>query len=312
MTGTAAQPWHGESGLAADVVTHLAEGRDLDDLGLASVDGRVDLRGLPGSGTEVGGADAIVTLRDTGPQGLDLSGARLGNWRLHDCEIRDCLLTGADCHDWRLWATTVSDADFTGASLRGAAVGTWEGGVGNSWIRVSFRDADLRVGVCWAARFEDCDFTGADLTGTRFEQCTLLGCRFGGELNDVLFDGRGVSGRPPSPPMEAVDFTGATFGGVEFLGFDLAGVTLPDDPNLRLVHHYRCTAEHAIDLLGDSAPERVLRADLESRLRLLRAGTAGGDAAVINRRDYLRFGGEPLATLAEEVFARAEAICRDT
>jgi hypothetical protein len=53
----------------------------------------------------------------------------------------------------------------------------------------------------------------------------------------------------------------------------------------------------------------VLRADLESRVRLLRAGAGADDENVINRRDYLPHGGDELADLAFEVFTRAEQDC---
>jgi hypothetical protein len=173
---------------------------------------------------------------------------------------------------------------------------------------VDFTGAGFRVGVAWEAVFEDCDFTDAKLAKVKFEQCTLTRCRFAGELREVVFDGRDLTDRPAPQPMDTVDFSDATFRRVEFLGFDLDAVTLPKDPDIRLVRRAPCVARHGVDLLdGDDRTEaRVLRAMFENRLR--GPGT-DNESAVFNRRDYLELGGPQLLALAEDVLTRAEAKC---
>jgi uncharacterized protein YjbI with pentapeptide repeats len=190
-------------------------------------------------------------------------------------------------------------------------VGTWHDGHGNAWKSIDFTGADFRVGVSRAARYEDCDFSGADLTEADFEQCVFARCRFAGDLHRVVFDGRAVAGRPPSPPMKEVDFSGARFDRVEFLGFNLDNVALPDDPDLRLVRRFPCAVQRALILLeGNGLPTAdVLRADLEARLRMLRNGGHEDDANILNRRDYMNDGGEELAALVFDVLTRAEADC---
>lgn len=293
--------------LAREVVARLAEGWPLAGLDLGEVDGRVDLRGLAGSGP------GDVAVRGQVLAGLDLRGARLFGWRLHAATVRDCRLDGADCQDWQLWDSTVERCSFDGADLRGAALGTWQDGHGNSWRAVDLRRADLRGSVCVAARFEDCDFSDARLTGISFEQCTLLRCRFAGALNDVTFDGRSVPDRPAAATMRDVDLADARFDQVDFRGSDLSGVVLPADPDLRVIRRYPCTVERALADLdradADPAASRVLRAVLQSRRHLLRSGSSEDDAAVLNRRDFLPFGGEELAALAFDVLTRAEAYC---
>ena len=108
--------------------------------------------------------------------------------------------------------------------------------------------------------------------------------------------------------MKDVDFSEAVFSEVEFRGFDLGAVLLPDDPDLRLQPRARCVARRGLELLrGDERVEaRGLRGILEGRLR----GPGTDDEAdVFNRRDYLGTGGPQLLTLAEDIYSRAEAEC---
>jgi uncharacterized protein YjbI with pentapeptide repeats len=289
---------------ARHILNRLASGQGLDGLGLPSVGGRIDVRGLRTP-------DPMVIFRGVALARLDLGDGDLSGWRFHDSTLSDCRMDGAICRDWRLWNSRVSDCSFSGGDLEGSAVGTWHEGRGNRWQRIDFTDAGFRVGVSWVAHYEDCDFSNSDLTGVSIEQCALLRCRFRGDLHQVVFDGRAVSGRPPSPPMQQVDFSGARFDRVEFVGFTLDDVILPDDPDLRVIRRFPCAVERALGLLGpdDSEPARILRADLESRLHVLRVGSNPDDANVLNRRDYLLDGGEPLARLAFDLLTRAEAEC---
>jgi uncharacterized protein YjbI with pentapeptide repeats len=304
---------------AEEVTARLLSGRALTGLGLGEVDGRVDLRGLSvpiprrlrrfaAAGwfaEELGG---LVQLRGARLERLDFSGSQLPSLRLQDSEIVGCLFEGANCRDWRLWGTAVSSCSFRKADLREAAVGTWHEGRSNAWRGVDFSGADFRVAVSWMAIYEDCDFSGAKLAKVKFEQCALTRCRFAGELREVVFDGRDLTDRPAPPQMDKVDFSGATFRRVEFMGFDLEGVALPNDPDIRLLRRARCVARRGVEMLdGDDRMEaRMLRAMLENQLR--GPGT-DHEAQVLNRRDYLELGGPQLLALTEDVLARAEADC---
>jgi uncharacterized protein YjbI with pentapeptide repeats len=297
----------------------LLSSRGLDGLGLGEVDGRVDLRGLPAPiprrqrrfdtagwfAEELGG---LVQLQGVRLEHLDFSGAQLQSLRFRDSQIVDCLFEGANCRDWRLWGAEVSGCGFRKADLREAAVGTWHEGRRNAWRGVDFSGADFRVAVSWMAIYEDCDFSGAKLAKVKFEQCALTRCRFAGELRKVVFDGRDLTDRPAPPSMDKVDFSGATFHQVEFMGFDLGSVALPNDPDIRLLRRARCAARRGVEILdGDDRMEaRILRAMLENQLR--GPGT-DHEARVLNRRDYVELGGAHLWTLAEDVLARAEADC---
>jgi uncharacterized protein YjbI with pentapeptide repeats len=313
--------WRTEEGaaLAEEVVARLIAGRPLTGLGLGEHEGRVDLRGLPApqprrlqrfetQGWFVEQLGDLVKFRGVRLENLDLGGAALESLRFHDAVVTGCRFDGASCRDWRLWGSDVSDSSFVGADLRESAVGTWHEGHRNSWRRADFSGADFRVAVSWEAVYEDCDFSGAKLAKVKFEQCTLARCRFSGELREVVFDGRDLTDRPAPAEMDKVDFSGATFRQVEFLGFDLESVTLPDDPDVRLLRRARCVARRGIELLDgdDQVAARQLRAMLHTRLR--GPGT-DRDARVFNRRDYLEIGGEDLAALAVEVLGRAEAEC---
>jgi uncharacterized protein YjbI with pentapeptide repeats len=305
---------------AEEAVARLAAGRSLDGLGVGWVDGRIDLRGLPvpiarrlrrfeAAGWFAEELGDLVVLRGARLEGVDLSGAQLQSLRFFGCRLADCRLDEAACQDWRLWDTDVADCSFVGANLREAAVGTWHDGRRNSWRRVDFRRADFRVVAPVGAVFEDCDFSGSRLAKTRFEQCVITRCRFASALTEVVFDGRQLEGRPAPAKLDA-DFTGALFDQVEFMGSDLSNVTLPQDPDLRLIRRYRCVIERALASLdGDgSLSARMLRDEFTYRLKTMRGTEA--ESNVFNRRDYAASGGDELAGLADRVLTVAEDGCK--
>lgn len=306
--------------LAEEVVARLIAGRGLDGLELGRHEGRVDLRGLPAplparlrrfesQGWFVEVLGNLITFRGVRLDSLDMSGAQLQNFRFFDSQIANCRLDNANCHDWRLWNAKITDCSFTNTNLRDSALGTWHEGRRNMWRRVSFAQADFRIVAPLEAVFEDCDFSAAKISGVTFSQCTFVRCRFAGVIQQVLFDGRDLSPERPAPPqMSKVDFRSAVFRDVDFRGFNLEDVTLPDDPDVRLLRRARCVARWGIQMLnGDnSISARMLRADLENRLR-----GPGDDheASVFNRRDYEQSGGADLALLAQDVLGRAECEC---
>jgi hypothetical protein len=109
--------------------------------------------------------------------------------------------------------------------------------------------------------------------------------------------------------MEGVDFSGAFFDQVEFMGFDLSQVVLPQDPDMRLIRRYKCVLTHALADLGtgDSLPVRMLCGEFTNRLKMMK-GTKE-ESNVFNRRDYLSAGGQELADLADRVLSEAEKAC---
>jgi uncharacterized protein YjbI with pentapeptide repeats len=315
--------WKTDAGraLADEAMARLAAGRPLEDLPIGEHDGRLDLRFLPApvlrrwqrfeaEGWFVEVLGDLVTLRDARVERIDFSGAQMSAFRIHDCRIADCRFDGAICRDWRLWGTEVVDCSFVKANLRGSAVGTWHEGRRNVWRRVDFARSDFRAGVSLGAVFEDCDFAGAQLAKVEFQQCTLAGCRFAGDLVEVSFDGRDLDSRPPPSPMRDVNLAEAVLTLVEFRGDDLEGIVLPKDPDVWLLPRVRPVARQALVLIdGDERPEaRSLRALLNNRLRGPGTDT---EADLPNRRDYLDLGGPPLLALAEDVLARAQTALTD-
>lgn len=109
--------------------------------------------------------------------------------------------------------------------------------------------------------------------------------------------------------MRDVNFTNSVFDQVEFMGYDLSAVTLPQDPDITLIPRYKCVVEHALSNLdGDESPEaRMLRGEFTNRLKMMKG--PDGASNVFNRRDYLMSGGEPLAKLAEQTFHNAQKSC---
>lgn len=290
----------------------LGSGRELPD-GIGVHDGRRDLRGLalsaPASVGRVatGGVGALAMsglneIRDAHWQGLDLSHSRLPGLRFFDSVIEDCLLDGAACRDWRLWGCAVTDSSLTSADLRDAALGTWHDGRTNAWRNVDFTGADLRGALALGCLMENCSFAESRLKGAEFQQADLRHCRFAGLMEDVLFDGREIPGRPEAAVFVDVDFSEAAFRDVEFRGCRFDGVTLP--PGVYAVPGFPPVARRVVELLAEdeSVEARMLRAELSLALKMPGADTSVG---VFNRADYLASGGERLADLAETLLMEA-------
>ncbi|MFC8039443.1 pentapeptide repeat-containing protein [Paenarthrobacter sp. NPDC057355] len=277
-------------------------------------DGRHDLRGLAlpappfGPTLTMGGSTATVMsgmheFRAARWQDLDLSYAKLSNLRFFGSAITGCLFDKAVCADWRLWDSEVKDSSFAKAGLRDAALGTWqEGGTGNAWRNINFDGADLRGLLASGCLMEHCSFKSTKLKGAEFLQATIQYCEFTGVLQDVLFDGRAIPGHAEPGVLLDIDFTGATFRDVEFRGCHFQGVKLPD--GIDLVPNFPRVARRVLELLGndESVEARMLRAVSELALKLPGDDTSVG---IFNRADYLSWGGEPLAALAESLIRQA-------
>jgi uncharacterized protein YjbI with pentapeptide repeats len=323
MTGGSVRArWDTQDGrlLAEEVLARLVAGRPLDGLGLGEVGGRVDLRGLPApaprrlarfeaAGWFVEHLGDLVELQGVRLRGLDLSGAFLDSFRFTGCVIEDCVLDKARCHDWRAWDSHVEHTSFRGASLRGSVLGAWSLGKGNHFTNVDFTQADFRNSTPFTAVYVGCDFSGTKLDKTEFQRCGLARCRFAGVMNEVIFEGRVFSAENEDDPnfVEDVDMSGAVLRLVEFRGFNLEAVRLPDDPGLRVIKNYPCVLKAAVAALQDREDEtaRVLRAILTKPKRDL-----GHPLGLFNRDDFVVHGGEEMAVLADEVIRQAEQECK--
>jgi uncharacterized protein YjbI with pentapeptide repeats len=301
--------------LLDEALARLISGQTLTGLGLDEHEGRIDLRNAPAPiprrlarfATErwfVEQLGELIQFRDVAIVGIDFSGAMLPHFRFHGTRIEDCRFDSAACLDWRLWASTVVECDFSRTSLRQSALGNWHAQRGNAWQRVDFTRADVRGAVLTSSLFEDCKFDRTKLDGVSFDQCALRRCRFQGTLRRVTFDGRPLPDRAPPQPLQDVDFSDARFEDVEFRGLRIDHVTLPDDPDLYVVRNFRDVSLRALTLLGDGADvgSRMLRAEIENSLKMMR--TTHEDA-VLNRRDYVRSGGDELADQAFELYRAA-------
>jgi uncharacterized protein YjbI with pentapeptide repeats len=318
---TPADRWRTDAGkrLAEEVVAHLLAGRPLDELDLATHDGRVDLRGLPvpqpqhlrrfeKDGWFIEELGDRVWFKNARLAGLDLSGAIMDRVRLWDTEVSDCRFDGARCQHLGLVRTEVTDCSFVGADFRQAALGSWVDG-GNVFRRVTFKDADFRVGSCPAATFVDTDFSQARIEGVDFQSSSFVRCRFAGELRDVLFYNHGFkTGKPDPNTMEDVDLSDAVLREVEFRRLNLDRVTFPSDPAHLIVHSYRCVLKRALtELAGDESREaHLLKASVEHRLKWAGPNQKVG---LFSLTDYERRGGPQLSERAAELFIRCEAGC---
>ncbi|KHL01391.1 hypothetical protein [Sinomonas humi] len=92
---------------------------------------------------------------------------------------------------------------------------------------------------------------------------------FAGQVRQVLFDGRELPGEPTAGPLHAVDFSGAVFADVEFSGYRLDNVLLPE--GTRAVQHWTRGGRRALELLAyDQNPKARM---LAGELRTPPAGT---------------------------------------
>jgi len=317
----AAARWRSDGGktLAEEVVARLLARRPLDDLGLGTHEGRVDLRGLPfpqpqrlrrfeKDGWFIEELSDRVCFKSTRLVGLDLSGAVMDTVRFWDTKVEDCRFDGARCQHLGLVRTEVTDCSFVGADFRQSALGAWADG-GNVFCRVTFDGADFRVGSCPAATFIDCDFSQARIEKVDFQSSSFVRCRFAGELREVMFYDYGFkTGKPDPNPMEDVDFADAVLRDVEFRRLSLDRVTFPKGPEHLVVRRYRCAVERAIaELVGDESREaRLLKVSFEHRLKW--AGPKQ-EIGVFSLVDYEHRGGQQFVDRATEILRRCEAGC---
>jgi uncharacterized protein YjbI with pentapeptide repeats len=316
------QRWKGQAGvaLASEVIKRLRAGRSLDGLGLGTNDHGVDLSGLPAApyrrspdhrvgGLVVQQVGGVVEIKDQKLVGIDFSGARLNGWRLRRCKIDNCCFDRAQCAEWTLWDCTVRNCRFDQANLRGSLLGANPGQV--RWESIRFVGSDLRHASAYGAAFINCDFSTARLEQTNFNQCHFSKCKFAGRVEDVVFDGRELPGRPTPTEMEAVDFSEASLVNADFRGYNLRNVVLPQDNDVFLIHRFPCVGKRVLEKLSgdESEPARILRGVLQNSLR--GSWVSAESVWVFNRRDWREWGAEELLRLAEATMRQAEVECED-
>jgi uncharacterized protein YjbI with pentapeptide repeats len=304
--------------LASEILDRLGSGRPLVSLGLGEHEGRVDLRGyvLPAPFIDGGKEaadwaysklDGVIRFDGVRLSGLDFSGGKLQHARFFNSTITDCRFDNARCEDWRLWAVDTKATSFRSADLRGAVLGAWYNGRGDSYHGVDFSGANLGTIVCPAATFVDCDFAHARLVKVDFQSTSFIRCRFAGTIRDVIFQDRGFrTGKPDANPMEDVDFTQAELRRVEFRHLDLDKVTLPTSGDHLVLEHYRCALIGTIADI-DRLPEmKSVRRVLEHELKWLGLNQRHG---VLNRKDFAEMFGDGIAEQSLEMLSGADADC---
>jgi uncharacterized protein YjbI with pentapeptide repeats len=241
------QRWLSEDGqrLAAQVIKRLWRGKSLDGLGLPTVKGRIDLRGLSLPEPEftphqvgrltVGVAERkLPEIRKARMQGLDLRESRLRHLRLLDVRMVDCDLSDADLTDFAAWRSTFEDCDLSGADLTDALLSSLDKGVGNVWHNCRFNASKLDGIVAKWAEFRGCSFENVTMADMVFGGCSFIDCRMTGSLNNVAFYGTEPDGHgKQSATMENFDLRDCQLTAVDFTGLRMSGVRLP--PNGRVV-----------------------------------------------------------------------------
>jgi uncharacterized protein YjbI with pentapeptide repeats len=302
--------------LNPDVWKALLSGEPLDRLGLPTVNGRIDLRGLVAQQPTVAHesttpiADVkrlanITEVRGARWRGIDFSNSRLDSVRLIHSSIEDCCFDEAQCHDWRMWATTISNCTFRNADLRRSSFGGVDEGQRNAFRGVDFTRADLRQTGHKAAEMSGCTFVDTNLTKVDFQGTVFVNCVFAGELREVLFYRHAFEGETfPPNEMKGVDFRRARFRDVEFRGLDMDQVTWPEDANHIVVEDYKVTLNRMLDVMRDRSdkPARMLKAVLEMELKWAGPNRRRG---VINKLDLLEAGDPALASELLLVCGRA-------
>jgi len=255
--------WRSDAGaeVARVAIEALATGGSLAALGLSTIGGRIDLRGImvestsksiPTTSVAASALGDLVELRSVALRSVDLSYASLRNLRLYDVTMDDVVLEGADCRGLRAWGLDVQRSSLHRCNLAGAVLGAFGDGYRSSYSEVDFSEADMRRIVSTAAAYTDCDFSNARLDGIDFQSSKFVRCRFAGELRDVIFWDHGFrTGKAEPNRMEDVDFSDATLCFVDFRRLDLDRVILPRSPGHLIVHSYPSTLECALAKLSE-------------------------------------------------------------
>lgn len=223
--------------------------------GLADVDDRVDLRGVPLAASPFTLGDNDNPSAGVEWQSLDLRRAQIDGARFFGSRLENCLFDSASLLDWRLWGTEVADCSFRRADLRshgGLGTGEWQGRR-NVWRRVAFDGANLTESSFTGCVLIDCTF---DKPSRRMAitDSEVIDCVFRGETDTLLVDGRGHR-YPVSPRAFSADFSQAIFTDSSITGYALDRTRLPDQKDLFVVRHYPAVYRRAYTWLREQTDE---------------------------------------------------------
>jgi uncharacterized protein YjbI with pentapeptide repeats len=290
---------------AAQVWARLVRGGTLQDLGLSTVGGRIDLRGLnvpePSvvrqfvtAGAELSELGGLTVIRGGRWQDIDFTKANLNDLRFFDSQIENCVFERARCKDWRLWGSSVVGTTFRAADLRESALGGVEMGKRNSYRGVDFTKADLRGTAHFSADMIDCVFSDTKLANVDFAGTVFVDCRFEGDLSDVLFYARAFRGEAyPRNEMRGVDLRRARLHFVGFRGLDMNTVLWPEGDEHILLDDYPAALDRLITVLKarQDAPSRGLAGLLADARKWVGPNQQKG---LISKADLREAGGEAM------------------
>ncbi|EXG82831.1 pentapeptide repeat-containing protein [Cryptosporangium arvum] len=282
--------WHSES--ARHVVERLAAGRSLDDLGLATVDGLLDLRGLPAAGLVVTGARLT---------GLDLSYASLPEARLTDVEWRQCRFDSVDLSAAVIVGGSLAESTVRRADLRDTSV------AGSSWESVDLVGSKFAYFAAERVTFTHTTFPA--LASVGFTRCSFERCRFLGGLSGVRFLGRQTRDDRAPAVLRGVSFFSDNLRYAEFDGMEFDDVTFPGSDAIIVVEHgFRAVAERAGDLSMNRRDDvgEAFRKFLS--LESSRPGLSATAGWAIGRRDFIddHPNGPELADFATRTLRKAQ------
>lgn len=289
-----AERWRAGDGVtsARDVVRRLAEGNSLDGLGLSTVDGLLDLRGLPAGGMASTGARLT---------GLDLSYASFREAHLENVHWRQCRFDGVDLSAAVLLHGSLVESTMRRADLREVFV------AGAEWREVDLVGSKSRHFAAERTRFTHTTFPA--LSSVTFNRCSFDGCRFLGGLSSVRFLGRQTRDDLSPAVLRRVSFFSDNLRYAEFDGMEFEDVNFPASGAILVIPAgFRAVAERASELslirrddVGEAFRKFVSRESLRPGL----SGTAGW---AVGRRDLVddHPAGRELAEFAARMLVKAE------
>jgi uncharacterized protein YjbI with pentapeptide repeats len=286
-----------------EVWRRLVTGESLAGLGLGTVEGRIDLRGLQAPepkvvqswtfGTmDVARQTGIVVIKGARWEGLDLSGASLPELRFHDTSIENCRFDKAKCTSWRIWATTFHACSFLGANLSSSALGGVLDDRRSAFRQVTFDKANLRGTSHLNADIVDCSFRNAKLKGVEFNGSLMERVVFEGPLADVVFRCRAARIESSTEnKMIDVDFRKATFEYVEFIGLEMDRVHWPEAEDHSIVTSYQDFLDLMISTWGSRKDNAALGLS-GMAMRLKKRCSPAQKVGVFSRAEVVDAAGE--------------------